>query len=283
MRITIQAVVEDPGGRAPRTETIGTVERDADGTPASGLGLFLRETHVLLQQLQAIVLRGQVAQFVERASRCRQCGGQLATKDSKTVVYRTAFGKARLDSPRLYSRCSGCGAGASPQASFSPLAEALPERAHPQWLWLQSRYASVMSYRLAQVFLRDAFPAGKSLSVSSVKANLRRVGQRLDAETQAAVDAILHGPCGAAQDSPPRGPAVELEVDAGYIRAVPSREGVRWISVIASKLVRPVARHGYAHAYAGTYNPHQGVRQQAFLASLGVPPEAPVTVLSDGG
>ena len=76
---------------------------------------------------------------------------------------------------------------------------------------------------------------------------------------------------------------LKLEVDAGYIRAVPESEGGHWISVVASKLVRPVARCGYAHAYAGSYNPHQGVRQQAFLASLGVPPEAPVTVLSDGG
>ena len=82
---------------------------------------------------------------------------------------------------------------------------------------------------------------------------------------------------------PPYGPAIELEVDAGYIRGVPKREGVRWIAVIASKLVRPVVGHGYAHAYAGTCNPHQGVRQQDFLASLGVPPAAPVTVLSDGG
>ena len=142
----------------------------------------------------------------------------------------------------MYSRCSGCGACASPHASFSPLAEALPERTHPQWLWLQSRYAAVMSYRLAQTFLREAYPAGRSLPVSSVKANLRRVGQRLDGETQAAVEAIIRAPRGAPRKSPPCSPAIELEVDAGYIRAVPKREGVRWIAVIASKLVRPVAR-----------------------------------------
>lgn len=58
---------------------------------------------------------------------------------------------------------------------------------------------------------------------------------------------------------------------------------MRCLAVVASKLVRPLARHGYAHAYAGTYNPHQGARQQAFLASLDVPPDARVTVLSDGG
>ena len=105
MRITIQAIVEGADGEAPRTETIGTVERDADGAPTSGLGLFLRETHAMLGQLQAIVLREQASQFLDRAALCRQCGTRLATKDSKAVVYRTAFGKARLDSPRLYSRC----------------------------------------------------------------------------------------------------------------------------------------------------------------------------------
>ena len=63
---------------------------------------------------------------------------------------------------------------------MSPLAHALPQRVHPQWSWLQCRYASVMSYRLAQVFLRDAFPGGGQLAASSVKANLRFVGDRLE-------------------------------------------------------------------------------------------------------
>jgi hypothetical protein len=56
--------------------------------------------------------------------------------------------------------------------------QALPERTHPQWSWLQCRYSSVMSYRLAQVFLRDAFPGGRSLASSSVKANASSAGTR---------------------------------------------------------------------------------------------------------
>ena len=285
MRITIQATIDGVKGQLPRTETLGTIERDDNWVPASGLGLFLRETHALLRQLQSVVLAEQVARFVERIAHCGQCGCHLATKDSKTIVYRTAFGKARLASLRLYSRCDCCGTWAARKGSFSPLAEALPERTHPQWLWLQARYAAVMSYRLAQSFLRAAFPAGQSLPVSSLKVNTRRVGQRLDAETQVAVDAIVHAPRRMQDPSPApsQESAVALEIDAGYIRAVPKREGVRWIAVVASKLVRPQPQHGYAHAYAGTYNPHQGARQQAFLASVGVPPQAPVTVLSDGG
>ena len=49
MRITIQAMVEGADGEASRAETISTVKRTADSVPASGLGLFLRETHALLR------------------------------------------------------------------------------------------------------------------------------------------------------------------------------------------------------------------------------------------
>lgn len=43
------------------------------------------------------------------------------------------------------------------RATFTPLALALAERTQPQWAWLQCHYASVMSYRLKQIYLRDAF------------------------------------------------------------------------------------------------------------------------------
>ena len=81
MRITIQALIEGVQGSEPRAETIGVVERDADGAPASGLGLFLRETHAVLRQLQAVLLREQVAQFVECQTQgsCPTCASKVAT------------------------------------------------------------------------------------------------------------------------------------------------------------------------------------------------------------
>jgi hypothetical protein len=72
------------------------------------------------------------------------------------------------------------------KATVSPLAHALPQRVHPQWSWLQCRYASVMSYRLAQIFLRDAFPGGCELPSSSVKVNVREIGNRLEQEARRA-------------------------------------------------------------------------------------------------
>ena len=106
--------------------TVGVIERGANLTPASGLGLFLQETKDLLRELQTIVVAEQAARFVSADSRCRSCSTSLGVKDTKQLVYRTAFGVARLASPRLYSRCAFCGTMAGQAKTVSPLARALP-------------------------------------------------------------------------------------------------------------------------------------------------------------
>jgi hypothetical protein len=153
--------------------------------------------------------------------------------------------------------------------TFSPLARALLERLHPQWKWLQCRYASVMSFKLARTFLRDAFPGGATLPCSSVKATVRATGNRLEAETrQATLDTAdeVRGNSfvtGAARAA--------LQIDAGYIRSIPRGDGTRWITAVASKLVLrgTPSTPAYAYVTAG-YDPTQGMRQQAFLRSIGV-------------
>ena len=52
------------------------------------------------EALQAVVLAHQIDQFLRAARRCRSCGKQLARKDTKFLIYRTAFGKGRHPSPR---------------------------------------------------------------------------------------------------------------------------------------------------------------------------------------
>jgi len=179
MRITIQAVVDREDGLPPETFALGGVQREPGCDPSCGLGLFVRETYDMLQRLQSVVLKEQTAVFLNSAASCQGSGKRLTTKTTRSLVYRTAFGNVSLDSPQLYSRCSHCGVAAYDGATFNPLAVALPERSHPQWVWLQCRYASDMSYRLARIILRDAFPGGADVAASSVKLNVRAIGERL--------------------------------------------------------------------------------------------------------
>jgi hypothetical protein len=153
--------------------------------------------------------------------------------------------------------------------TFSALARALPERAHPQWKWLQCRYASVMSFKLARTFLRDAFPGGATLACSSAKATVRATGNRLEAEAR---QATLDTAAEVRSHSGATGPArAALQIDAGYIRSIPRGDGTRWFATVASKLVVRGMPSTPAHAYVTVgYDPTQGMRQQAFLRSIGI-------------
>lgn len=108
MRITIQAKIERADGTRKTVEVL-SLRKTADKVPASGLGLMLGEVRDLSAKLQRIFLEEQVAELVAAMSRCPQCAVALPVKDAKSIVYRTAFGKAKLASPRLYSSCSSCG------------------------------------------------------------------------------------------------------------------------------------------------------------------------------
>jgi hypothetical protein len=282
MRISIFARVEGDDTGSCRKVPIGAVERGAALDPASGMGLWIQEAHELLEQIQAVLLVEQAEQFIRAAARCLACYKPLSIKDSKSVVYRTAFGKMAVRSPRFYSCCSTCGFHSGEHVTVSPLAKALRERVHPQWAWLQCRYASTMSYRLAQTLLRDAFPGGKTLPSSSIKLKVRAVGERLEHEAALAT-AVVAEEQAAATERPRTGPQLALQIDAGYIRTSRKAEPGAWMPVVVSKLVPPGRHRSFAHAYVPSLVAQQGARQQAFLRSLQVPASATVTVLSDGG
>jgi hypothetical protein len=282
MRITIHARVESAAGAAPREVEIGAIERADDADPASGLGLLLREGHVVLAALQKVILDEQVGRLLERAARCSHCQQELPRKDSKGIVYRTAFGKVRLSSPRLYSRCAACVTSASSPGTWSPLAEVIPDRTHPQWRWLQCRYASVMSYQLARIFLRDAFPGGAALPSSSVKSTVRAVGDRLESETRSRIVTTANEV--RELERPVAGELrLALQLDAGYLRGVPSESDTSWFAAVASKLHSSINKRTHAHAYEARSDPTQGMRQQAFLRSVGIGVQVPVAIVSDGG
>jgi len=134
-----------------------------------------------------------------------------------------------------------------------------------------------MSYRLAQIFLRDAFPGGADLAASSVKVNVRVIGERLEQEMQ---NSINHTAIACREIQVSDGPSdVAIQIDAGYVKSTSRVNGRRWLSCIASKIVHPEAGRNLAHAYAVGYDPRAGLRQQTFLGSAGISPRQPIVVL----
>ncbi|MCY1262982.1 hypothetical protein D9M68_428790 [compost metagenome] len=174
MRISLQLVVQDDGG-APATVTeIAQFERD--GLDVGSLGLHLDEAKSLLVRLQRTMVAAQVAEAVARTSVCPTCGAQLACKGHHHLVFRSAFGRLSIDSPRLY-RCRQC-QGDAP--TFSPVARCLPERVSPELQYLEVKFAALMSYGLTVNVLQEVLPLDHVLAASSIRRQVTKLGRRLE-------------------------------------------------------------------------------------------------------
>ena len=137
MRISIQACIEGEGAQPSKVITVGVIEREDSFAPASGLGLFMRETHALLKQLQTVIrtnrsinllsnlravspaVRGsesktQSAWSIARHSARRAC----AVRGSTRIAVRVASAqvtkqRSRRSRRRCRSACIPSGAGSS--------------------------------------------------------------------------------------------------------------------------------------------------------------------------
>ncbi len=106
MRISIRAHIETDDSQSVEPIIVGVIERAGDGDPASGLGLFLRESRELLRQIQAVVLDRQVDEFTRTAARCLACAKPLGIKDTKSAKAERAEAKRAKTAARAAAKAA---------------------------------------------------------------------------------------------------------------------------------------------------------------------------------
>jgi hypothetical protein len=278
VRIHVEVVIE---GHATR-QRIATVERNVMPAAGEGLGLSLEEAKGLIGHLQTIVCEEQTSEMVAAISTCAVCAQALARKSSASIVYRTAFGKLRLSSPRLYSQCR-CGARACGSDSFNPLALVLTERTHPELLYLQTRWAGSMSYERAARLLRDVLPLDAAPGSSSIKAQVQKAGRAIATAQCERGEHFFETQPLVFPDRPAAQAAHVLEIDAAYIRGVADKcDGRNSFGITISRLVKPDGP-GAWHAYVSAQTLAPLTRLHHFLHQQDVAPHMPLAIISDGG
>ena len=65
---------------------------------------------------------------------------------------------------------------------MSPLANLLPERTAPEFVYLQTKWAAVMSYGRTAEFLEEVLPLEKRISTAVLSGHVQHVATRLDSE-----------------------------------------------------------------------------------------------------
>ncbi len=280
MRLRVQMVIEsddDADHQAPAVHEVAQIDRHA--LSVDTLGLQLEEAKQLLQKVQSILIDEQVRTSLAQQVACPDCGRPRAHKDTKTIVTRTLFGTLHLRSPR-WRQCP-----CQPQTTrtCSPLAAALPERTTPELLYLESKFAGLVSYGLSARLLTETLPIGRPLYASAVRVHTQATGERLERELGPEQSMFADG-CQLDWDELPR-PDLPLTVglDGGYVHSSQQRsrrDG--WFEVIAGKSM-PTDGPAKCFGYVQTFDTKPKRRLFEVLKSQGMQMNQLVTFLTDGG
>ena len=275
MRMRIQVVIESNNHDTPITDEVACIQR-GDLTPET-LGLTLAEAKDLLANVHANLVKEQTAEYVEQQRRCPLCGKVRGQKGQRDIVFRSLFGKMEIPSPRLYT----CSCQPQEKGSFSPLAERLPERTAPELLYLQTKWASLMSYGLTIERLEEVLPI--YVNVATVSRNIQAMAERIENELGDEQHMYVEG-CQRDWESlpPPDGP-LTVGLDGGYVHA---REGPNrkagYFEVIAGKII---TAEGVKKCFSFVNGYDQKPKRRLFhlLKAQGLQMNQNVTFLSDGG
>src|SRR5687767_10962152 len=211
LRVQLQLRIVSNDDTVIRDEVILQLDKSDDRLEA--VGLCLEDSKDLLGRLQHAVVEAQAAAYVNRHRGCSACGRRLRGKGQYPIVFRTAFGHVPLASPRFYR----CRCHPADSKTFSPLAELFTEPTAPAPLYLESRWASLISFGMTTALLKDVLPIADTTNPETVRQHLHRVAVRQDAELGTAQPGGMDKAPAACQPSPVPRETVIVGIDGGYL------------------------------------------------------------------
>ena len=271
MKMKVQLVIEDESGGTTTTDLVD-IERGAEGL----IGLSLAEAKALNARVQRALIDAQAREAIARGAVCSECKEELRRNGTHRTLYRTAFGRIELISPRFYT----CRCQSTQRSSRSPLSAWLGSHISPELEYLEGQFAALLPYGVSARILNTVLPLDNATSITSWRRRIGRIGERLDREAH---EALPVEPQLNEFGLPKRHPLQAIGIDGAYVKATdaPSRqEG--WFEVIDGK---SLPREGIGNAFAFVHRLEQKPteRMAHFLIEQGVHPTQPTTFLSDGG
>jgi len=239
------------------------------------IGLSLDEAKSLLAQLQQQIVEQQVDAFINEIKTC-DCGQTHSLKGHHTIRYQTLFGKLQLSSPRFYT----CDCQDSPPKSFSPLRQVLKEGITPELLYLQSKWASLMSYGLTADLINDVLPV--TTNHATVYNHTQQVAQYLENEVEEEAHVYIDGCEMVWAELPMPDMPLTVGIDGGYIRE--RQEDKRKAGVCEVIVGKSIPYNGKGKCFASVSGDDRPKRRlHDLLKSQGMQHNQTVTFLSDGG
>jgi hypothetical protein len=212
MKIKVQLVLCAEDGHEEQVHEIAIVEKPHQRI--EHLGFTLTEAKSLLKTLQEHLVEQQATAFIAAHAQCEHCGKSLGIKGYHTRTFRTLFGTITLTSPRLYH----CRCQRRKTTTFRPLNLLLTEPTAPELLFMETKWASLVSYGLTAQALKDFLPVDETLNVTTLQNHTLAVAQRCEDELGEEQWAFVEGyPADWGTLPIPDGP-LTVGIDGGYVR-----------------------------------------------------------------
>jgi len=278
IRMAIQVVfIDDVNDRRDVHEIIGI---NRDRLCPAGLGLSLAEAKEITGGIQQVLTGVQVAEWQADQRVCPDCGNRRSLKGHHPIVFRTQFGTLRLASERIRV----CPCAQSQTDSVSPLADLLSERVSPEMLFLETKFASLVSYGLTVRLMDEVLPLDRPIGAERVRRHLFRVAEAHEAELASAPTSITVDDRTGPSKTLPDGP-LYVGMDGGYVCG--REQG--WFEAIAGKSLVSFHRDGRepdptgrCFAYVQTVDDKPRARLVDTLRQQGMQPRQQVVFMSDG-
>jgi hypothetical protein len=282
MKITVQLVVCDDDGHEETFTDAVVLEKACQRI--EHLGLTLAEAKQTLTALQQRLVEQQTAAFVAAHAQCDYCGKSLGIKGYHTRTFRTLFGTVTLTSPRLYH----CHCQRRKTTTFRPLNALLTESVAPELLFMETKWASLVSYGLTAQALKDFLPVDATLNATTVQNHTLTVAQRCEDELGEEQWAFVEGcPTDWGRLPIPDGP-ITVGIDGGYVRDWDEKKG--HFEVIVGKSILAFRRadeedisSSKCFGFVQTLDTKPKRRLFEVLQSQGHQMNQQITFLSDGG
>lgn len=276
MKFKVQLVIESESGDIQSTQEVAQIEKG--NLQPENLGLTLAQAKELLLQTQRSIASQQIAQYQKQQELCSHCDQKLRHKDKRTIIYRTPFGKLQLQSQRLFH----CSCTEQSTRTFNPLAKLLKERTSPELLYLESKFASLMSYGLSSKLLQEVLPIEGKINPTSIRNNLHALGKQLESELPEEAGVLLEGSQRDWEKLPQPDLPLVVGMDGGYVRFYDrASKNAGNFQVIAGKSIKA---DGTSKCFGMVYCYDTKPQRRIFevLKSQGMQMNQQVTFLSDG-
>lgn len=215
MQLTLQIVITDESGSS-RTEELMTIQKS--GETRNDIGLSVSESKLLLNTVQQSVVQLQADEYTQHHIRCPHCLAARRIKGKQKIRYRTLFGVIPVSGLRVYR----CRCEESDTKTVSLLSDWAGDYSHPALKYIETRWASMISYEMTTRLLKDILPVGHSLNASTVRNHLCQVAQLHDIRVEAIYEnSTLKAPfCISGHGMPGATAADEFDKTLAFLEAI---------------------------------------------------------------